>query len=42
LTLALQRTGAAVVVATHDRRMREELADWPALTLEDGRMLARE
>ncbi|MBO0607863.1 ABC-F family ATP-binding cassette domain-containing protein [Myceligenerans salitolerans] len=33
LTRALTTTPAAVVVATHDRRMREELADWPHLTL---------
>ena len=33
LTRALIRTSAAVVVATHDRRMREDLADWPTLTL---------
>ncbi|WP_425471177.1 ABC-F family ATP-binding cassette domain-containing protein [Xylanimonas allomyrinae] len=33
LTLALARTSAAVVVATHDRRMREDLADWPTLVL---------
>ena len=33
LTLALRRTPAAVVVATHDRRMREDLADWPTLHL---------
>ncbi|RZS61618.1 ATP-binding cassette domain-containing protein [Xylanimonas ulmi] len=33
LTRALARTGAAVVVATHDRRMREDLGDWPTLTL---------
>nr|WP_242496533.1 ATP-binding cassette domain-containing protein [Xylanimonas protaetiae] len=33
LTRALARTSAAVVVATHDRRMREDLADWPTLEL---------
>ncbi len=33
LTLALVRTPAAVVVATHDRRMRDDLATWPALEL---------
>ncbi|MGO1318611.1 MAG: ATP-binding cassette domain-containing protein, partial [Cellulomonadaceae bacterium] len=33
LTQALRRTSAAVVVATHDRRMREELADWPRVEL---------
>jgi macrolide transport system ATP-binding/permease protein len=33
LTTALLRTSAAVVVATHDRRMRTDLADWPVLDL---------
>jgi len=33
LTQALVKTSAAVVVATHDRRMRRDLADWPALEL---------
>ncbi|MBD5787177.1 ABC-F family ATP-binding cassette domain-containing protein [Cellulosimicrobium terreum] len=33
LTQALRVTPAAVVVATHDRRMREDLADWPQLEL---------
>lgn len=33
LTRALARTAAAVVVATHDRRMRADLADWPVLSL---------
>ncbi len=33
LTAALRSTSAAVVVATHDRRMRADLADWPRLTL---------
>ncbi|QHT55263.1 ABC-F family ATP-binding cassette domain-containing protein [Cellulomonas sp. H30R-01] len=33
LTDALRLTSAAVVVATHDRRMRADLADWPELTL---------
>ncbi|AEE45500.1 ABC-F family ATP-binding cassette domain-containing protein [Cellulomonas fimi] len=33
LTQALRATSAAVVVATHDRRMRADLADWPELTL---------
>ncbi|ROS77016.1 ATP-binding cassette domain-containing protein [Cellulomonas sp. PhB143] len=33
LTQALRVTPAAVVVATHDRRMREDLADWPELAL---------
>lgn len=31
LTLALRRTSAAVVVASHDRRTRAELSDWPTL-----------
>nr|WP_066582511.1 ATP-binding cassette domain-containing protein [Cellulomonas timonensis] len=33
LTDALRGTSAAVVVATHDRRMRADLADWPELAL---------
>ncbi|MCB7136416.1 ATP-binding cassette domain-containing protein [Cellulosimicrobium marinum] len=33
LTQALRVTPAAVVVATHDRRMREDLDDWPRLEL---------
>ncbi|GEL94756.1 ABC-F family ATP-binding cassette domain-containing protein [Cellulomonas composti] len=33
LTAALRVTSAAVVVATHDRRMRADLADWPVLEL---------
>ena len=33
LTAALRVTSAAVVVATHDRRMRADLSDWPELTL---------
>ena len=33
LTAALRATSAAVVVATHDRRMRADLADWPRLEL---------
>jgi macrolide transport system ATP-binding/permease protein len=33
LTAALRSTSAAVVVATHDRRMRADLADWPQLEL---------
>ncbi|WP_069385971.1 ABC-F family ATP-binding cassette domain-containing protein [Cellulosimicrobium cellulans] len=33
LTQALRVTPAAVVVATHDRRMREDLEDWPHLEL---------
>jgi macrolide transport system ATP-binding/permease protein len=33
LTAALRATSASVVVATHDRRMRADLADWPQLEL---------
>ncbi|WP_136520541.1 ATP-binding cassette domain-containing protein [Cellulomonas telluris] len=33
LTAALRATSAAVVVATHDRALREDLADWPQLEL---------
>ncbi len=33
LTAALRATSAAVVVATHDRAMRADLADWPRLDL---------
>lgn len=33
LTLALQRTSAAVVVATHDRRMRSDYSHWPTVEL---------
>ena len=33
LTQALRKTPAAVVVASHDRRMQEDLADWPRLEL---------
>jgi len=33
LTVALRATSAAVVVATHDRRLRADLADWPHLDL---------
>jgi len=33
LTEALRLTSAAVVVATHDRAMRADLADWPAVEL---------
>ena len=33
LPAALRGTAAAVVVATHDRAMRADLADWPALEL---------
>jgi len=34
LTKALDKTEAAVIIATHDRRMRQDLADWPTLELE--------
>jgi macrolide transport system ATP-binding/permease protein len=33
LTAAIRTTGAAVVVATHDRQMLRDLADWPHLHL---------
>jgi len=33
LTVALRATSAAVVVATHDRQLRADLADWPHLDL---------
>lgn len=33
LTAALRRTPAAVVVATHDRQLLADLADWPRLEL---------
>ena len=33
LTEALQQTASAVVVATHDRQMLRDLADWPRLEL---------
>ena len=33
LTGALRRTSAAVVVATHDRQLLRDLADWPRLDL---------
>ena len=33
LTQALRSTSAAVVVATHDRRMQDDLHDWPRLDL---------
>jgi macrolide transport system ATP-binding/permease protein len=33
LTEALRMTSAAVVVATHDRAMRADLADWPTVEL---------
>ncbi|NEA06395.1 AAA family ATPase, partial [Streptomyces sp. SID10116] len=33
LTDALRVTGAAVVVATHDRQLLRDLADWPRLEI---------
>ncbi|SCX59534.1 macrolide transport system ATP-binding/permease protein [Klenkia marina] len=36
LTEALGTTGAAVVVATHDRQLLRDLADWPRLELMTG------
>ncbi|MDR0482958.1 MAG: ATP-binding cassette domain-containing protein [Cellulomonadaceae bacterium] len=33
LTPALRSTRASIVVATHDRRLRADLADWPTLAL---------
>ncbi len=36
LTVALRATSAAVVVATHDRQLRADLADWPRLDLGSG------
>jgi macrolide transport system ATP-binding/permease protein len=36
LTGALQATRAAVVVATHDRQMLADCADWPRLALTSG------
>jgi len=33
LTKALDKTQAAVIIATHDRRMRKDLAHWPTLEL---------
>ncbi|MEV0339041.1 ABC-F family ATP-binding cassette domain-containing protein [Nocardia sp. NPDC050713] len=36
LTAALSETPAAVVVATHDRQMLADLADWPHLPLESN------
>lgn len=35
MTAALRETSAAVVVATHDRQMLVDLADWPVLSLAD-------
>ncbi|GGH43434.1 ATP-binding cassette domain-containing protein [Microbacterium album] len=37
LTAALRGSRAAVVVATHDRQMLRDLADWPRLSLGDSR-----
>lgn len=36
LTVALRATPAAVVVATHDRQMLDDLAAWPRLPLGDS------
>lgn len=36
LTEALQKTQAAVVVATHDRQLLRDLASWPRLELQEG------
>lgn len=36
LTTAVRRTPAAVVVATHDRQLLADLADWPVLRLTAG------
>ncbi|MFH8294302.1 ABC-F family ATP-binding cassette domain-containing protein [Streptomyces sp. NPDC018059] len=36
LTEAIRATSAAVVVATHDRQLLRDLADWPRLRLEAG------
>jgi macrolide transport system ATP-binding/permease protein len=33
LTSAVRRTPAAVVIATHDRQLLADLADWPRLEL---------
>ncbi|MBX9394884.1 hypothetical protein K4749_15060 [Streptomyces sp. TRM72054] len=33
LTDALRATGAAIVVATHDRQMQRDLAQWPHVAL---------
>ncbi|RIV38737.1 ABC transporter ATP-binding protein [Micromonospora radicis] len=36
LTVGLRETPAAVVVATHDRQLLADLADWPVLSLTGG------
>jgi macrolide transport system ATP-binding/permease protein len=36
VTEAIRRTSAAVVVATHDRQLLRDLADWPRLDLSRG------
>ena len=33
LTESLDHTPAAVIVVTHDRQLRDDLAHWPTLTL---------
>jgi macrolide transport system ATP-binding/permease protein len=35
LTEALDGTGAAVVIVTHDRQLRRDLAAWPHIALEN-------
>jgi macrolide transport system ATP-binding/permease protein len=37
LTAALRTTGAAVVVATHDRQLLRDLDDWPRLPISPRR-----
>lgn len=37
LTDAIRHTSAAVVVATHDRQLLRDLADWPRLQIEGRR-----
>ncbi|GHE39599.1 ABC transporter ATP-binding protein [Streptomyces longispororuber] len=37
LTAAVRTTSAAVVVATHDRQLLRDLADWPRLTVDSPR-----
>ena len=38
LTEALARADCAVIVATHDRQLLRDLADWPTLRLEASRV----
>jgi macrolide transport system ATP-binding/permease protein len=35
LTAAIRATSAAVVVATHDRQLLRDLADWPLLRVDE-------